>query len=190
MADETKTLTLSQKLFEIQNELGTLAKTKENTFLKGAKYFDINAVIAHLKPLLEKHKLLVMQPLCMINDKPGIRTVITDIESKETEKFQTTYPEVTDAQRAGSSITYFRRYSLVSLFLLEAEDDDGKKAIQKDKVLDIVPLLEKIGACKNVDELKAVWKKLKPKERENEELNNAMAQVKSKLTTIQTEEPK
>lgn len=182
MADEeTKKMTFKEKLFTIQNELTALAKNKENTFLKNAKYFDINAVIAHLKPLLEKHRILVMQPLCMIGDKPGIRTVLTDIDSNETEKFQTTYPEVADAQKAGSSITYFRRYSLVSAFLLEAEDDDARKAVMKDKPIDLVPLMERIGECKTMEDLKKVWKGFKPKERSIPELAEAVKVAQSKL---------
>jgi len=40
-------------------------------------------------------------------------------------------PEAPDAQKYGSAITYFRRYALQSLFLLEAEDDDGNNAVKK-----------------------------------------------------------
>ena len=35
-------------------------------------------------------------------------------------------PEGLDAQKSGAAITYFRRYSLASVFLLEALDDDGE----------------------------------------------------------------
>jgi hypothetical protein len=37
-------------------------------------------------------------------------------------------PDLTDPQKLGSCITYYRRYSLVSLLALEAEDDDGNTA--------------------------------------------------------------
>jgi hypothetical protein len=40
-------------------------------------------------------------------------------------------PETVDAQKAGSAITYFRRYALQSLLALEAEDDDGNTASSK-----------------------------------------------------------
>ena len=34
-------------------------------------------------------------------------------------------PDISDPQKLGSCITYFRRYTLVSLLGLMAEDDDG-----------------------------------------------------------------
>ena len=42
-----------------------------------------------------------------------------------------TLPDLTDPQKMGSAITYYRRYSLQSLFLLQAEDDDGNKGAEK-----------------------------------------------------------
>ena len=42
-------------------------------------------------------------------------------------------PTNLDAQKMGSAITYFRRYTLQSLLALQAEDDDGNKAITKIK---------------------------------------------------------
>ena len=43
-------------------------------------------------------------------------------------------PEISDPQKLGSAITYFRRYTLQSLLALQAEDDDGNKAIVKKKI--------------------------------------------------------
>jgi hypothetical protein len=40
-------------------------------------------------------------------------------------------PENSDPQKMGSTITYFRRYALQSLFLLQAEDDDGHSAVDR-----------------------------------------------------------
>ena len=48
-------------------------------------------------------------------------------------------PEVTDAQKAGSAITYFRRYALQSLLALEAEDDDGNTASSKSDTREKAP---------------------------------------------------
>lgn len=189
MLDEIKNLTFVQKMFEIQNELEGLVKTKENKFLKDAKYFDINQVIAHLKPLLKKYRIHVMQPLVVCsNGKPGVATILRNVDSEDFESYETSYPDPADAQKAGSSITYFRRYSLVSIFLLESEDDDGRKAVMKEKTVDIVPLLEKIGSCKTIEELKTAWKGFKPKERSNPDLVDAMGKMKTKLNTIEVPE--
>ena len=44
-------------------------------------------------------------------------------------------PDNPDPQKIGSIITYYRRYSLQSLLLLQAQDDDGNLAIQQPKTV-------------------------------------------------------
>ena len=41
-------------------------------------------------------------------------------------------PTDLDSQRIGGAITYYRRYTLVALLGLQAEDDDGNTAVPKD----------------------------------------------------------
>ena len=50
------------KINSIQKEIGIMEKTEENPFFK-SKYFDINALLAQLKPLLEKYQLMIMTGL-------------------------------------------------------------------------------------------------------------------------------
>lgn len=120
------------KILKIQSEIGVLSKTETNPFFK-SKYFDINKLLEALTPLLQKYKLLVMQPLTEINGRPAINTIIYDIEDKLNCLVvnSITLPDLTDPQKMGSVITYYRRYSLQSLFLLQAEDDDGNKGAEK-----------------------------------------------------------
>jgi hypothetical protein len=126
------------KILKLQSEIGVLSKTETNPFFK-SKYLDINAILANLQPLLEKYKLTVIQPLCCdTNGRPAIETRVYD---NEIEKAQNsllissyiTLPDLQDPQKMGSAITYYRRYSLQSLFLLQAEDDDGNKGAEKEK---------------------------------------------------------
>lgn len=121
------------KILKIQSEIGVLSKTETNPFFK-SKYLDINGILANLQPLLEKHKLIVIQPLShiMINGRQAISTEVYDADSKERIAFSLIpLPDLTDPQKMGSAITYYRRYSLQSLFLLQAEDDDGNKGAEK-----------------------------------------------------------
>lgn len=120
-------MTLREKMFAIQNEVGKLVKTQDNPFFK-SKYFDVNQVISTLKPLLEKNKVLVIQPLAESNGKNVLKTMVLDTESIESFEYHCMLPEGLDAQKSGSAITYFRRYALQSLFLLEAQDDDANIA--------------------------------------------------------------
>jgi len=114
-----------EKLFKLQQEIGKISKTATNPFFK-SKYFDINQLLEQLQPLLEKHNLLVLQPLVNVAMRPAIRTIIYDISKKETLiASEITLPDLPDPQKMGSAITYYRRYSLQSLLGLQAEDDDG-----------------------------------------------------------------
>ena len=51
-----------------------------------------------------------------------------------------TMQELTDPQKMGSMITYYRRYTLQSLLGLQAEDDDGNSASQA-KPKDNIPVV-------------------------------------------------
>ena len=115
------------KLYDLQNELGTISKDATNPFYK-SKYFDINSLIGQLKPLLHKHKLVLLQP---ITDNQ-VRSVIVDLDGGSVES-SIELPNDLDAQKLGSAITYFRRYTLQSLLALQAIDDDGNLAIKKQK---------------------------------------------------------
>lgn len=117
--------TLYKKLFEVQKEIKAIVKDESNPAFKGAKYFDINTLIAEVKPTLLKHGLLLLQPVEHLEGKRTISTIVVETETGEEMKTTTYLPDVTDAQKFGAAITYFRRYALTSLLLLEAEDDDG-----------------------------------------------------------------
>tara|TARA_R100000742_G_C4279508_1_gene104287 strand:- start:7661 stop:8182 length:522 start_codon:yes stop_codon:yes gene_type:complete len=119
---------LNNKLYKLQLEIGIISKDVTNPFYK-SKYFDINSLIGQLHPLLKKHGLLLLQPI--IDDK--VYSIITEINGDGKVESSIKLPEMLDPQKLGSAITYFRRYTLQSLLALQAEDDDGNKAIVKKK---------------------------------------------------------
>lgn len=127
MAKETN---INQKLFNLQQEIGTISKDAKNPFYK-SKYFDINSLIKQLQPLLKNHRLLLLQPIeeDMVVSKliciDGTGGVISALK----------LPEINDPQKLGSAITYYRRYTLGSLLGLQAEDDDGNAASAKTEEL-------------------------------------------------------
>ena len=131
------------KLFNLQNELGAISKDATNPFFK-SKYFDINSLIGQLKPLLEKYKLLLLQP---ITDNQ-VRSIIYDLDGGSVESSMP-LPNDLDAQKLGSAITYFRRYTLQSLLALQAIDDDGNLATKKNKK---PQLIENTPQFKNAQE--------------------------------------
>lgn len=116
-----------KKLYALQTEIGAIGKSETNPFFK-SKYFDINKLLSALKPMLKKHNLLILQPLTYLESRAAIKTVVVDVDSGEMIEDTTLLPNTTKPQDSGSAITYFRRYALQSLLLLEAEDDDGNKS--------------------------------------------------------------
>ena len=113
------------KLYKVQKEIGAISKDSTNPFYK-SKYFDINSLIKQLTPILEKHNLLLLQPI--EDDKQYSR--IIDLDGGMVES-SLALPTDLDAQKIGGAITYYRRYTLVALLGLQAEDDDGNLASGK-----------------------------------------------------------
>lgn len=117
--------TIYQKLLEIQKKIGAIKKDKENPFFK-SKYADINAYIEEVKPILNEHGLIILQPLLVIRQGcNAIKTIIIDSKSGENISSIIKLPDNPDPQKMGSTITYFRRYAIQSMLFLQAEDDDG-----------------------------------------------------------------
>jgi len=113
-------LTFEQKLLAIQLEVGAIKKDQTNPHFKNT-YFDINSLLEVLKPVLNKHKIVLMQPL----SGGDMQTILIDTEDGVRYESQVTLPTNPDPQKMGAIITYFRRYSLTSLLALEAEDTDA-----------------------------------------------------------------
>jgi len=109
------------KIQNIQKKIGKLTKdTKGFNY----KYFDINQLLEKLQPLLEEEGLVITQPII----DGSVVTIISEKDDSHQIKSSIKLPEDVEPQKLGSAITYYRRYTLVSLLALEAEDDDGKSA--------------------------------------------------------------
>lgn len=119
--------TIYTKLAELKKEVGKMTKDSKNPFFN-SKYFDINQLLEHLEPLLQKNNLIVLQPI--INKE--VVSKIIEIETGDEIFSSLELPPLTDPQKIGSAITYYRRYTLQSLLGIQAEDDDANKASGKE----------------------------------------------------------
>ena len=119
--------TIYTKLAELKKEVGKMTKDSKNPFFN-SKYFDINQLLEHLEPLLQKNGLIVLQPI--INKE--VVSKIIEIETGDEICSSLELPPLTDPQKIGSAITYYRRYTLQSLLGIQAEDDDANKASGKE----------------------------------------------------------
>lgn len=120
------------KLLKIQEELKPIEKDAVNPFFK-SRYFDINTMLAEIKPILQKYNVILLQPMDVVEGRTILRTILLDAEDDSGKVIiagAMALPVIDDPQKMGSAITYFRRYSLQSLFALEAVDDDAEGVLR------------------------------------------------------------
>ena len=113
-------MSIYKQLLEVQKEVGAISKDSKNPFFK-SKYFDINKLIEVVNPVLSKNGLVLLQPI--ENNKVVSR--LFDAESEKCVESWLELPNLSDPQKIGSAISYYRRYTLSSLLGLQAEDEDG-----------------------------------------------------------------
>ena len=114
-----------EKLAAVKAEVGRISKDSSNPFFK-SKYFDVNSLLLHVEPIIQKNGLLLLQPI-----QDGlVKSIIFDTNGFSIES-GIALPELNDPQKLGSAITYYRRYTLQSLLALQAEDDDANLASNK-----------------------------------------------------------
>jgi hypothetical protein len=118
-------LTFLQKLHNAKQSIKKIAKNAKNPHFKN-NYADINALIEEVEPILLENRLLLLQPI----EDGYVYSRIVDIDSAEICESCMKLPEITDPQKIGSAVTYYRRYTLQSLLCLQAVDDDANTASQ------------------------------------------------------------
>lgn len=124
---------IAKAFIEAQKEMGNAVKDSKNPFFK-SDYADLNSVREACIPSLNKHNIAVIQPICHIENKNYVKTILLHESGETIESFtEIVYSKQNDAQAQGSGITYARRYGLQSLVCIGAEDDDGNKASEKPK---------------------------------------------------------
>jgi hypothetical protein len=116
---------IAASLLKAQSEMGNAVKSATNPFFK-KQYADLNSVREAILPVLNKHGVSVIQPMCIINGEPFIETILLH----ESGEFISSFAKVVvdkpnDAQRHGSGISYARRYALQSIVNIGADDDDA-----------------------------------------------------------------
>ena len=152
---------LYKKLLKVQEEVGAISKSDTNPFFV-SKYFDINKLIQHIEPILTKHRLLLIQPI-----KEGSQySILIDADSGDSVKSFLELPKLSDPQKLGSAVTYYRRYTLCSLLALQAEDDDANvssAAFNKTPKIDYNE--SKLRSCKTLTELQKAYSSMPPEKK-------------------------
>lgn len=111
-----------------QAEMGAALKDSVNPAFK-SKYADLAAVIEAVRPALTRHGITFFQPLVQDEFGRGVKTILAHGESDTL--VECTVPVIVgknDMQGLGSAITYARRYGLMGMAGIAADDDDGNAA--------------------------------------------------------------
>lgn len=121
---------LCAALVGAQGEMPAVPKaTKGQVGSQVRFYADLSSVLEVAMPVLNKHKLGIVQ--FPFGGGQGPVTVVTRLfhESGEWMECDASMPSGGNgAQGVGSAITYCKRYSLMAVLGLATEDDDGKAA--------------------------------------------------------------
>lgn len=163
---------IARAIIAIQLELKPLAKTKTNTEY-GSSYVPLEEVAARAYEMLSKHGIGVMQP--PTSNESGAGMLETILVHKSGVSFSRTTRLVlgrNDPQAHGTSITYMRRYALMGMLGLTAEndDDDGNGALENAK-----PTKEQL------DELVTILRHLKY---QSEDIEREVARARTRATAV------
>jgi len=114
---------IHKKLLAFQKLGITIKKGDTNPHFKNT-YANLNEVLSKVtKPLNDVGIVIIQSP-----EATGLRTTLFDTEDDTCVEGFLPFVEMTNPQKIGSNLTYYRRYSLVTMLGLEDEDDDGHKA--------------------------------------------------------------
>lgn len=127
-------MNLKEKIAFIQNAIDGLSKDSTNPFFNSS-YVELNTIIDAIRPLEIDMKVSITMPLTSCVGQPAISLKVKDLETDDVDGDTMPLPQITDPQKMGSAITYYRRYMLMSFFNLKAEDDDAEMARPKPQVV-------------------------------------------------------
>lgn len=160
MESEVKTAGIYAAIVSVQTECEAPKKNAVNPHFK-KKYADLTQVLEVLHGPLEAAGLAVIQMPVNEGSQVGVRTIIASKSGETLDCGSCVMSlERPGPQAVGIAITYARRYSLMAIFRLSAEDDDGEtaegrgKAPKPQRTLDDVakagdadPALSKVLEC-------------------------------------------
>src|SRR5215831_11510908 len=127
------TAALNAALAAAQGEFPPIPKDKHvEAKAYSYSYAPLDAILAAVRPILSKHGLAVSQQLETTDGgQPALRT---ELRHSEGGVLGSSWPltQIPDGpQQLGSLLTYLRRYALVALLGIAAEDDDDAAQAQQ-----------------------------------------------------------
>lgn len=120
-----KMTNINQAFLEAQKKIKPVKKDGTNPYFN-SRYATLSAVFDNVKEVLNEAGFSILQPV--MGDKVKTRLLFTDGTTIEDEGTPIVCKVDNDPQAQGSAITYARRYGLMSLLGLPADDDDAESA--------------------------------------------------------------
>ncbi len=128
MPAAAKPKTLAGALFAFQGEVSKVGKDSVNSHFSKT-YASLEKIMEVVKPVLQKHGLVLSQMLDNVDGAAALRTIVMHPESDQALEGVCPFPANLNAQQMGSAVTYFRRYgALAVLGIVTDADDDGNGA--------------------------------------------------------------
>lgn len=129
------------------SEIKNPAKNKKG--VHNAPYADLDEVINVSKKVLAEHGFSLIQMPYSDEGKIGVETMLLHESGEWVKGCFATNSNLTDPQKVGGLITYYRRYSLVAMLNLVGENDDDADSISdhaQSVVNDGNPSAKQLGA--------------------------------------------
>lgn len=124
---ETGRVELLKGFIAAQSEMENAKKSTKNDHFK-SKYADLSSVCDAVMEALGKHGIGVIQLPTFDDDGVHVETLLVHEAGGSMSHTLSLKPAQNTPQGVGSTITYARRYSLMSICGVAPEDDDGNAA--------------------------------------------------------------
>lgn len=125
---------LNEALLELQKQPIELHKDSKNPHY-GNTYVSLDAVLEAVLPRLSELDIVLTQTVGCNDQGPTLTTKLTHVPTGESvEDTMLLMLVKNDPQAQGSGITYARRYSLLTILSLTADEDDDATSAMSAKV--------------------------------------------------------
>jgi len=177
----------------VNAEISNPKNTAENPFFK-SKYAPLGDILNMVRPILQKHGLVIIQNVCTDERFVSIETGLYHVSGQYiiSDKLQMSAEKAT-AQGQGSAITYGRRYQVSAFLNIASEDDDDANHVSSDKKEtkkeekqkgDLKGALKAISESKTIENLEKICKLIEARlwtDEESKELDFANSDKRGQL---------
>jgi len=173
-----------------QKEMDTVTKDATNPHFKST-YASLASVLDMVRPALNRHGIVILQPSSAKREgeygqlESTINLIHAETGYMEEFPCDMLLTAKLSPQDQGSAISYNRRYSLMSLFCIPTEDDDGNAATKASEETRLAELFLKAVEAGDLEKLITLEKRLPSQpmsEKLKKELFSAIEKRRAKLT--------